>query len=613
MTAKLTGAEERPGQVEMARAVDAVLRSGGTLLVEAGTGTGKSLAYLVPALLSRRRPVVVATATKALQDQLLGKDVLDLAAGLGRPVKAISVKGRASYLCRAKEAEVRAGLAPALVPGLDRLLLWADATTTGDMAELDPAPAPGTWAELSVSGMECPGSSKCPYGEVCLPETARADAEDADIVVVNHAVLAIDLAIRADGGVGLLPEPAAIVIDEAHRFEESLSSALGQDIAMGRVRYAAGQARSLLADRDAPSELEAAGAAFFEELAEYRGSRIDATTREAVLPAAVRLNQAVAALSAQTKKVPDTAADRRLRLQNVLSHFAGDLYAALEDSGESVAWVEPDGAEARLRAAPLEVAPFATEALFSRSGEVPVILTSATLAFGGSFLHLRSRLGIEEKARELRVESPFDFRNQALLYCAAHLPDPRSPGFDEAAREEIRRLLDASGGRAFCLFTSWRAMNAAYEEIAGDVPWNVLRQGDAGPARLIQRFREECPSVLFATVSFWQGVDVPGDELRLVVLDKLPFASPGDPLSAARVEAVRSAGGHWFDDEVLPRAGLLLAQGVGRLIRRRDDRGVVAVLDRRLATATYRKALLDTLPPLRRTASFDDARAFLSS
>lgn len=631
VVASLPGGVVRPGQVTMAEAISELFArpSGRHLVVAAGTGTGKSLGYLVPALLSGRT-TVVATATLALQDQLATKDLPLVAASIGRPVRFAVMKGRANYICRQRIAEIeRAGenerldLAGAMpdrpsrrrrsggattAEEVVRLVRFAGETASGDRAELDFEPSPAAWSSVSVGADECPGAHRCPQGADCFAERARAKAARADVVVVNHHLLGASL--RAGGGI--LPEHEALVVDEAHELEDILAASLGVDAAAGRVRAVASTARhALTAAGGTPAAAEAVmdGATRFEAaLASSPEARLPSSLGGELGPAVRLLVDRLGRLSGELRRHGDgekasgEAAQRCIRALLVVDHLSEDLRAVSTATSETVVWVSGDERR-RLRSAPLEVGPALRELVFTR---LPVVLTSATMMPG-----LGERLGAPAgSVSEIDVGSPFDYRTQALLYCATSLPDRRRAGGEERLLEELEALILAAEGRTLALFTSRRAMVKAASHLRPRVPWPIHVQGDLPKPALVNAFAGEEESCLFATMGYWQGVDVPGATLSLVVIDKIPFPRPDDPLFSARRQA---AGGDGFRLVDVPRAAALLAQGAGRLIRTASDRGVVAVLDPRLATAAYSGYLVKALPPMRRTRSREEAVSFLSS
>ncbi len=589
----LPGYEARLEQAALAAAVEAALASGEHLLAEAGTGTGKSLAYLIPALASGQR-VVVSTATKALQEQLLTKDVPVAAAALGREVEVAVLKGRQNYLCRnaLHGFELLGGqLFPraADAAAFDAMRDWIDATETGDRAELDVEPSDAVWTEIAVGGDRCLGR-RCVFAGTCFSEAARERASQAELVIANHALYFADLALRSryDDAPGVLPEHDAVVFDEAHRLEEAAATWLGGRISgpvIQRLLRDADRAcreAAIPAPARALDRVETAGLRLLAAVAPVSGRRrLREIPEEPAAALAARLAELAAALEGGKEEV-DAVAKRALRL-------AADASACLEPDDNRVVWAEPD----LLAWAPIDVGGALSELLWGAGPTA--ILVSATLAAGDEFGFVRQRLGLRE-ADELAVGSPYDFRSQTLLYLPRDVPDPRSEGALDRVAEEVVALCRASGGRALVLTSSYRAMDAVAAGIRGRIPYEVLVQGEAPRERLLERFREEVASVLVATSTFWQGIDVPGESLSLLVIDKLPFAAPSDPLVEARCERIAALGGDWFREYALPAAVLQLRQGFGRLIRSHADRGVIAILDPRLRSRPYGRAFLESLP-----------------
>jgi len=581
----LPGYERRAEQAALADAVDRALTTGEHLVAEAGTGVGKSLAYLLPALASGQR-VVVATATKALQEQLLHKDVPVAAAALGADVDVRVLKGRANYLCR----RALQGFQPFLLPDGRDAQAWEAmqpflaGTETGDRAELDVEPTAALWAELSVGPDRCSGR-RCPFVSACFAEAARERASHADLVIVNHALYFAHL---ASGG-GVLPEHDAVVFDEAHRLEESAASWLGGRVSRQGLRRLALDVERACRDAERPlparplDRVERAGKRLLRAVAPASGRRrVRELPPEAALVLVDALGDLALALQGEGEEL-DALARRSLAV-------AGDVEACLETRElERVVWSEPDA----VAWAPVDVSAELRERLWD-DGPTSV-LVSATLTTGEDAGFVRRRLGLD-RAREAVIGSPYEFREQALLYLPRSMPDPRGEGFAERCAEEIVSLLGLSEGRALVLTSSYRALEAYRDRVRGRVPYEVLVQGEAPRERLLERFRTEVGSVLLATSTFWQGVDVPGESLSLLVIDKLPFSAPGDPLHEARCEAVERAGGDWFRDYALPTAMLQLRQGFGRLIRGHADRGVVAILDPRLRSRPYGRSFLGALP-----------------
>ena len=607
--------EVRDGQARMADAVADALAGGSHLLVQAGTGTGKSVAYLVPAILSGHR-VVVSTATKALQEQIVGKDLPQVAdaleALLGEEVRFALLKGRGNYLCRirADEAGDDAQLAfddRGVAGDVGRLLEWAAETETGDRSEVVPAVSERAWAAVSIAPGECPGAARCSHGWDCFAEQARATAAAADVVVVNHHLLALHLA----AGGGVLPEHQSVVVDEAHELEDIVTSAWGADVSAVSLDRLARRCAPYL-EADAVDALSDACAGLGDVLRAVPAGRL--TTLPG--PLAEGLTDAKAALGVAIRELEGERTDagsaddeerltRVLAALNALTGADAVLGRALELGEHDVVWVEPGGrgSDVRLRVAPVEVGDRLAERLFD---SVTVVATSATLAVGGSFELAAARLGLDPEGAGwvgLDVGSPFDYRSQAMLYTPRRMPAPTGPGaaaHAEAVWDEMAALIAAAGGRTLGLFTSRAAVAAAAEALAPRISCPLHVQGDAAPGVLVRAFAEDERSCLLGTTSFWQGVDVPGAACTLVTIDKLPFPRRDDPLAVARREAADAAGRDGFAEVYLARTALLLAQGVGRLIRSTSDRGVVAILDPRINTARYGKVLVDSLPPMTR-------------
>ncbi|MFP5320211.1 MAG: ATP-dependent DNA helicase [Acidimicrobiia bacterium] len=596
------GGEVRDGQRQMAEAVADAIESGRHLVVQAGTGTGKTLAYLVPAVVTGAR-VVVATATKALQDQLAGKDLPFLERHVGGFTWAV-LKGRSNYVCRQRVAELLADREGRLDvatddPGLVAVLRWAETTDVGDRAELDVEPRPAVWDAVSVGTDECPGAAKCPKGETCFAEGARRRAAEADVIVVNTHLYGTHIAA---GGV-VLPPHDLVVLDEAHRVEEVVSATSGSELTSGRISAAAYAVGRVIADDALVTDLLADATRVGDVLDDLVGKRLDPPPARLVdLLTGLRgkLDKASAALKQVPEANVDVVARRNRAVQQLTGLAEAILKASVVPTG-SVAFVEGRPGSARLRIAPIDVAALLEELLWH---ETTAVLCSATIP-----PRLPERLGLPARnVTELDVGSPFSYEDHALLYCATHLPDPRQDRAG-AVHDEIASLVEAAGGRTMALFTSWRAMQAAVEALRPRLATPVLAQGEQPKPALLTAFTEDPETSLFATMSFWEGVDVPGSSLSCVIIDKLPFARPDDPLLEARREQV---GQRAFELIDLPRASTLLAQGAGRLIRTAEDRGVVAVLDPRLATARYRWDLIRSLPPMRRTKDPEEVRAFLA-
>jgi len=624
------GGRRRSGQVEMVTAIAEAIEDGAHVLCEAGPGTGKSFGYLIPALSSGRR-VVVSTATKSLQDQLSTRDLPFLAgvlAEIGIGFSWATVKGRKNYLCRSRlverlEAEggsSQQGLfEDEVLPETIRLLAeWADLNSTGDRDDLPEHVPDELWTELSVAGVECPGRDGCPQGDSCFAMAALDKAQEADVVVVNHHLYGADLMM----GGSVLPEHDLVVFDEAHRLEDTMASAFGVDITDGRFWQFQRSAATYLGGASARgllSDLTRRVRAVDDALKQTPLGRISEPSSTALgsslSAAAATVGDVLKTIRGSQPTTPGSLG-ARARVLRMGGHLAGDIAMAMSPPDGHVAWVESEGSRPSFRLAPVEVGPLLAQHLLSVR---PVVMTSATLSVGGSLRSVAGRLGFEEDAdpplgyRSAQVGSPFDYDEQARIYVAARLPEPRSPDYQAAALNETERLVEASGGRALVLTTSYRMVEALANRLKESMPFTVLVQGELPKRRLVEQFEQDETSVLVATMGFWEGLDVPGRSLELVVIDKLPFPRPDDPLWAARREAAELAGLSAFNAIDLPRATILLAQGAGRLIRTTEDRGLVALLDSRLMKRRYGRHILRSLPPMPRTTSPEVAIAFLRS
>jgi ATP-dependent DNA helicase DinG len=634
----LGGFEPRETQRAMARAVAETFDDGGLILVEAGTGTGKTVAYLVPAILSGKR-VLVSTGTKNLQEQIFFKDLPALAGALGVPVTATCMKGRGNYLCLHRFDSFRQR--PVFGSIDERLHLraveeWAGRTETGDRAELEELPEDlSFWSDISATTEQCLGT-ECPRYQDCFLTRMRQKAAESQIVIVNHHLLCADAAVRHNSFGEVIPGCDAVVIDEAHQLEDTATQYFGFSISnyrleeltrdAGRAATAAGGTRrgqtatwSQSDQGSATSDVARIGEhalAFFDAVeASMRStlpslddrSRFTRAMAERVWEPGQRLIGALESLEATIRLAKETPEDLL-----AIARRAGELRDQLgrllrADDPDFVFFIERRGRGIFLRAAPIDVSTVVRELLIDR--HQTTVLTSATLAVDGAFDYVRSRLGLRG-ARELQLPSEFDFSGQAVLYLPRRMPDPRSPGFNEAAAAEIVELLRRTRGRAFVLFTSYAALRDVRARLEGRLPFPIFVQGSAPRSALLEQFRQTRNAVLLATSSFWQGVDVAGEALSCVIIDKLPFASPGDPITAARIERVNEAGGNAFADYQVPLAILALKQGLGRLVRTRSDRGVLAVLDPRLRTMGYGARFLAALPPAPVTHTLDDVERF---
>jgi ATP-dependent DNA helicase DinG len=601
----------------MAAAVADVIERGGTLIAEAGTGTGKTLAYLVPAILSGQR-VLVSTGTKNLQEQIFFKDIPLLREALGKPFSATLMKGRSNYLCLHRFETYRDGVegntsaGGRLIESGDRVVLpiinaWVKKTETGDRAELRDLPEDlPLWKDIAADAETCLGA-ECPrYGD-CFVTLMRQRAAESDVVIVNHHLLCADAQLRKSAYGEVIPACATLVIDEAHQLEDVATQYFGIAVSNYRVDDLVRDVEStvsLTAEMlQATSRVTDRARTFFSGVALAQMDVAESKARYnsdtfvnyfqdgAMLAGALEGLEATLVLSLKKDEPDEIVASFARRARELHEDLTFLIRASDTDF---VYYVESRGRGLFLRASPIDVSRLAKEALFDRMRTT--VLTSATLAVDGSFEYVKSRLGIRD-AMELRVESEFDYARQALLYLPRRVPPPKSPAFSAAAAREVIEILKRSRGRAFVLFTSYAVLRAVQQFVEMALPFPIFVQGTAPRSTLIEQFRSTPNAVLLATSSFWQGVDVVGEALSCVIIDKLPFASPGDPVTAARIEAIKAGGGDAFAAYQVPLAILALQQGLGRLIRHRTDRGVLAILDPRLRTMGYGRRFLDSLPP----------------
>jgi len=615
------GGQDRPGQIDMAEAVREAFAGQRHLLVQAGTGTGKSLGYLVPSLLHGER-VVVATATLNLQHQLVERDIPALKDAARATLDTVPhhavVKGRGNYAClhRVREGapddqgtlvEVPTG---SLGGEVVMLREWAEEQAeAGHSGDRDSAP-PHTelaWKQVSVNHRECLGAARCAHAAECFAELAREDAQQAQVIVTNHALLAID----AIDGVPMLPEYDTVVVDEAHELAARVTQAATSELSGDMVARAARRARAH-ADGIEVDDLSDAGDALTNVLVRIEEGRID-TVQEPLQAALEGVRDAARACVSALKPKPGGEVDAaRQQAQAMIedTRVVAERMAALGET--EVLWLSDFRGNKMLHIAPIDVSAALREKLF---GEKTVVLTSATLTLGGGFDPVAASLGLLPGAEDwagLDVGSPFDYGKQGMLYVAKHLPQPGRDGLGPAQLDEITALVEAAGGRTLGLFSSRRAAETAAEHVREKLPdLDVWCQGDAQLPELARRFTEDPSTCLFGTLSLWQGVDVPGDTCQLVIIDRVPFPRPDDPLMSARQRLVEKRGGNGFMTVAASHAALLLAQGSGRLIRRSTDKGVVAILDPRIVTARYGSFLAASLPPMWRTTDRDTVLAAL--
>jgi ATP-dependent DNA helicase DinG len=641
--------ESRPAQREMAEAVAGTLENGGVLLVEAGTGTGKTLAYLAPAILSTQR-VLVSTGTKNLQEQIYFKDLAVLREALDVPFTATYMKGRGNYLCLHRFESFRESAtsgtlqlfgesaAQVFLPVIEE---WSRQTETGDRAEIADLPEDlPFWGEIAATSENCIGT-ECPRYTECFVTRMRARAAESNLVIVNHHLLCADAAVRQSAYGEVIPECSYAIVDEAHQLEDVATQYFGVSVSNYRFDELARDGERLIASgiagergpelRDALDRARERAHDFFRNL----GSNLPARTQQgtenrvrvtsktlepfyedaALVMGALDTLESTAALI----KPPPPDAEKPQEATKMdlagLANRAGELRDELRfilraNERDYVYFLETRGRGVFLRAAPIDVSTILRDVLFDRMKAT--VLTSATLTVEGTFDYIRGRLGLEKSGATqfVKLASEFDYKRQAILYLPRRMPDPRSTDFPAAAGREIISILEASRGRAFVLFTSYAAMRAIQAIAEIELSYPILVQGSAPRSALLEQFRKTPNAVLLATSSFWQGVDVMGEALSCVIIDKLPFASPGDPITAARIEAIAERGGQPFGEYQVPLAILALLQGLGRLIRHRDDRGVLAVLDPRLQTMGYGRRFLASLPPAAITRELDDIRRF---
>jgi ATP-dependent DNA helicase DinG len=613
----LQGFEPRSGQVQMSRLVERGFLESAHTIVEAGTGVGKSLAYLVPALRSGKK-VVVSTATIALQEQLVGKDIPLVVDALGIPARVELLKGRNHYLCLAKLDRMRTERLIAQSATMERMWDWADRTATGDRAELPFAPPGLEWEALDADADDCVGEF-CDRFRDCWFFKHRDAAKYADLVVVNHALFFLDLAM---GGT-LLPPYDYAILDEAHQCERWASAALTATLSgssVNRLMRRVHRTYQLPAAYDA--EIDEGMRGLTHALARVPGDRYPLSANDAALGALARLqssfyrleNWLLANWQAALKRPPENVAEaerrRDLVMRGVLAHIAAIDRTGLPEA-EAISWVERTEGEGRyqVNSAPFDVAEYVRASLFRRAQSV--VLTSATLATGSSFAFLRRTLGVDE-AQEYVAPSPFDYGTQARLFVAPPDCNPKDARFAKRVAPLVGEILDVTSGRAFVLFTSYARLHEVYALVRERIAYPVKLQGDLPRAHLLDWFRRTPGAVLFATGTFWEGIDVVGEQLSCVIIDRLPFPSPGDPVVAAKLAAIDAAGRSSFDEYMIPSAIVRLKQGFGRLIRAKTDRGLVVLLDGRAASMRYGDQIVAALPPAKRVNDLAELRAFFA-
>lgn len=618
------GYEHRSGQLEMAEMVHDAFESHHHAILEAGTGTGKTLAYLVPAICSGRR-VVISTATKSLQEQLYQKDIPFLQKHFAPNLKVAVMKGRSNFLCVAKMNQMAD---QALLKGMEELdafqqiKQWAKLTETGDRAELTFLPDDSDlWTRLDARRDTCSGQ-KCPSFNPCFVTGMHQRAKDADLIIVNHHLFFADLALKQDDFGSILPDYSAVVFDEAHEMEDVASDYFGRQISNFRFEELARDADQTLRLQHQATpgllrrtqRIRERSRAFFEAFPPRDGKfSFSRNEREAFLE---QNRDAYDALATALKGFETECASLTQKPEEILriarrSFELRQELSFLFESNERnfVYWYERRNKGVFLAATPIDVSQILREKLFEQFDSV--VLTSATLTVGNRFEFIRQRLGLDH-AKERGLAPEFDYQQQAMLYLPQPMPDVRHPAFTAKAADEIVNLLETSQGRAFCLFTSYSQMNELFERVRSRVPFPLLLQGTAPRSALLERFKNTPGAVLFATASFWQGVDVPGEQLSCVIVDRLPFAVPSDPIVAARVAALQEDGRNPFAEFQVPQAVLTLKQGFGRLIRTKTDRGVLALLDNRIQRMAYGKIFLESLPKYRITNSLAEVSRFLA-
>jgi len=622
--------EHRPGQIRMSQAIGEAIEGKRHLCVEAGTGTGKTLAYLLPIILSNRR-VIISTATKNLQEQLFFRDIPFLEKSTGREFPVCYMKGRSNYLCWSKLEQMDKEqylFSPHDPVYLKTIKKWAQKTATGDRAELVELPDDlPLWHRLDARRETCAGQ-KCRNFDICFVTRVRQQALESDIIIVNHHLFFADLSLRQEDFGSILPDYAIVVFDEAHEIEDVATQYFGMMVSNYRFEELAGDAEKALSKTgcDTPYLSDRIGklrertnrffACFQSREGRYVLEPLESDLRicrglrgENMLEDLyTELQSDLGLLSSGLENVPVQGETLESLVRRCME--ASDALSTIieNDSNEHVYWCETRGRGVFLRASPINVSPILRDRFFACVDTA--VLTSATLSTAGNFLFIKSRLGLDE-TDELIVPSHFDFSSQSIFYVPRSIPEPREEGWIHSACDELEDILDASQGHAFVLFTSYYQMEQVYRTLENRLPFPMLMQGEMSKSGLLDLFRKTPNAVLFATSSFWQGVDVQGEQLSCVVVDKLPFSVPSDPVVAARIARINETGGNAFYDYQIPAATILLKQGFGRLIRSRTDRGILALLDKRILTRSYGRMFLESIPSTPLTQDLSQVRDFL--
>lgn len=625
------GYENRPEQIEMARAVAEALESGRHCLVEAGTGVGKTVAYLTPAIRHslKGKPIVVSTHTINLQEQLIGKDIPMMQSVMpDLPFKTTLVKGRSNYLCLWELEQARGDITLHGDPLFERLLKWAAKTKNGDVSELDFSFP--NWSEVCSNQDTC-RRQQCFYAKKCHYYGMRRRAEESDLIIVNHSLFFSDLGLRlADPKAAILPEYGAVIFDEAHHLEDVASKVFGIEFSNYRIQNILNRIRKRRDIAVTISEVDAVDSAnkqlftLFQDVGKSEFFFDEAFTdrqRATIESAATELMSLLDGLNKQMSEQDTEGSedldDRINGYRRMLGRMKDELHSLFfMEHDNYFKWCDkPSGGRfisCCLHLTPVDVSAALGESLWNRPESI--ILTSATLSNSGGFSYIRSRLGAPENAIQMVLGSPFDYKEQALLYVPRDLDFPSEKWeYAETVAKRIEELVTLSGGRAFILFTSYRMLNAVYDNLIGNLPYKLLKQGAMSNDRLLDEFRNSESACLFGVHSFWEGVDVRGETLSCVIIDKLPFAVPDSPINKARCEAITESGGDWFRQYAIPQAQIRLKQGFGRLIRTKSDHGIVAILDSRLIKKTYGKEFLRYLPSCRGTMKLEDVENFFAS